>query len=971
MNLFFDMYRNRASLQLFNKHFIFRNIIDGDPDAESPAINAQLVAHIHSLSKNPKEADSVIRNHDPRLLHILDYYADARKANAILVTSILFYEEQGKVLPRHDAIAICNWFLNHEVPDISAEKQMLFNAVKKTFHTAFPRTLSDVPDLLLEKSKHAKVEIRKDDPLHAAIAEIHGRALEQFREHGDAMVEENRLGEIKKIQGVFPGIEDGKPITLNRENRMTLLLLGRIAKRSHLHLQQDDIHNIVLFCAGKLPLAQIDPRRQQIYREVASKLSLFYRSLETLPAEWPRNKDGAPRTSFVDRRRLSRLMAKGDDTSNPAPEDNERPTSMITNLQQVLDIVDRDPRIKVVSFDLMDTLVEWTEKPGNRSVLMDQRMADIINKKFGLSLSKRVTHEFYAKHHSINRKKGWGERKDFKVRDLFKGMIEEIIQENHLTVNPKDAASVADDLENVTYTTQIESMIETPRAKHVLAALKRKGIKIAVYSNTTFSKTFVEKSLEKVGLLSYIDTIFASSETGDLKSESSNNAYAHIRKWQPHYRVDQFLHIGDQEKADYLGPTNYGMQARFYKNPLALKELREHSTGTAGYAKLQYDNLTSRVDADAKDYMERNIPAKDLTPAVREAAQQAYDITRNTYGPAVLHFCKGVIEQLLKDPKRMILCWGRDSFSMFVILKRLIATTPGLSDKIDHKRVQMASVSRKLMQKAGNDANIDYAYPKKKKLPPSEYQGYAKKLDTYLQQLGFHDYEHVTILDSGNTGTGQTILQTIYPKKNIEGQYLYLKRESVDPAAHQKTGYLLQKDTNSTQVHGNKIFLDPESVHFFEDFFNGIFRSNTELATKNGRVSPYEADGKISPSRKLTPVEGAIVDPDTLRKDFQKFSVYHLMKKMVIKGLLDRARLDGIEHQLDPTGKHHLALTEAEAKAKLGTFVEDFVAKRKDALATPHDNLFSLLIRQGRENNVSPAWIKAWKQIGVDEGYDV
>ncbi len=968
MHHFLHAFRTYPSFQFFSGHYVFKN---NDLDSVHTEANthASLTLKIDQLVQNPHQARAVIQNHNPELLGVLDYYTDARQAPMVLAIAILFHEKYGKTLDRTGARTMLNWLFRNDTPKVSENNLELYGNIVETCKTRFPRTFTHVAQLPSPSRKPAVPEAQGDNPLQGIMSDIHSKTLEQFKTHGDAISEELRRKEVAKIQEFFPGIVDGKPVVLHREHRIILLVLGRLAKKMHIPLAEKDILDVIAFCAGKTPASGVSSEKQKLYQAVKDVLLVFQKSLEALPKEWPKNKDGHPRTSIIDRRSISKAIVRQYVENKESTETRNRPIIFIDNLQEVLSVVEKDPRIKVVSFDLMDTLVEWMVKPGNRSNLLDERMAGLVNQQLGLSLSKHAVHELYAKHHTLNREKGWKERKDFKVSDLFKGMVEEIIRENNLTISPRRAAALAEGLEKVTYATQIESMISTPRAKQTLIALKKKGMKIAVYSNTTFSKTFVEQSLAKVGLLPYVDQIFASSETGDLKSESSHRAYAHIRNWQPDLKANQFLHIGDQEKADFIGPTSFGMQARCYKNPLGLKNLRDHSTRSSGYAKAQYDNLVSRVDMGAQDYMERNIPAKDLTPDVRKAAQQAYDITRNIYGPAVLHFCKSVIEQLLKDPKRMILCWGRDSFSMFIILKRLIAITPGLSDKIDHKRIQLASVSRKLMQKAGNDAGANYSYPKKEKMNPSDYQGYAQKLNTYLGQLGFHNYEHITILDSGNTGTGQTILETLYPKKTIEGKYLYLKRNPADPAATHKTGYLLQEDPLANKVHGDKVFLEPESVHFFEDFFNGIFRSNTELGSKNGRVEPYESDERKPRSRRLTPVEGAIVNPDTLKREFRKFSVYHLMKKMVIKGLMDCAQLHDIQGQIDPTNKHHLGLNEAEAKKTLGTFVGDFAQSRKNGIHTRYDNLFSLLVRQAREKNVPPEWVRAWRKIGIDEGW--
>lgn len=966
MRHFLHISRIYSSFQFFSARYVFR---EDEPRSSSTRANVQtsLMPKIEQLVQNPHQIRAVIQNHNPELLGVLDYYTDARQAPMVLAIAILFHEKYGKILDRTSARAMLNWLFRNDIPKVSQDNLELYEDIAQACKTRFPRTFTHVAQLPSPSRKPAVPEVQEDSSLRSIVSDIHGKALEQFKAHGDSVSEALRRQEIEKIQEFFPGIIDGKPVALHREHRITLLVLGRIAKKMRVQLREEDVVGIIAFCAGKTFANGMNPEKQKLYQAVKDMLLIFQKSLEALPKEWPKNKDGHPRTSIVDRRKISKAIVRQYVEIKEATETKERPTIFIDNLQEVLDVVKRDPRIKVVSFDLMDTLVEWMVKPGNRSNLLDKRMAGLVNQQLGLSLSKHAAHELYAKYHELNRKKGWSERKDFKVSDLFKGMVEEIIRENNVTISSRRAAALAEGLEKVTYATQTESMISTPRAKQTLIALKKKGIKIAVYSNTTFSKTFVEQSLAKAGLLPYVDQIFASSETGDLKSESSNRAYAHIRNWQPGLKVNQFLHVGDQEKADFIGPTNFGMQARCYKNPLGLKNLRDHSTNSPEYAKAQYDNLVSRVDMDAQDYMERNIPAKDLTPDVRKAAQQAYDITRNIYGPAVMYFCKSVIEQLLQDPKRLVICLGRDSFSMLVILKRLIAMTPGLSEKIDHKRIQFAAISRKLMNKAGNDADI--TYPNKKKLSPAEYQGYSKKFDAYLRQLGFHDYEHITVLDSGNTGTAQTVLQNLYPKKDISGRYLYLNRKSEDHTAPQKTGYFFQRDPNPGQTHGNSVFLTLESVHFFEDFFNGIFRSNTDLATRNGSVFPYESDEKKLPSRKLTPIEGAIVDPTTLPKDFQKFSVYHLMKKMVIKGLLDRAQLEVIQGQIDPRRKHHLDATEAEAKQKLGDYLEAFIAKRKSGIRDPREPLFDLLIRHGREADVSPEWIRAWKKIGIDEGW--
>ncbi len=106
----------------------------------------------------------------------------------------------------------------------------------------------------------------------------------------------------------------------------------------------------------------------------------------------------------------------------------------------------------------------------------------------------------------------------------------------------------------------------------VIKDLKNKGYKIILFSNTS---SLQEQDLGD--LYNLVDHIYYSYELGYTKSDKES--YQIIEK-ELNCQPEEFLHIGDTLKSDYLKPKSYGWNALYFgesddKDVISIQDLAE------------------------------------------------------------------------------------------------------------------------------------------------------------------------------------------------------------------------------------------------------------------------------------------------------------------------------------------------------------------------------------------------------------
>jgi hypothetical protein len=228
---------------------------------------------------------------------------------------------------------------------------------------------------------------------------------------------------------------------------------------------------------------------------------------------------------------------------------------------------------------------------------------------------------------------------------------------------------------------------------------------------------------------------------------------------------------------------------------------------------------------------------QDLTAC---ATRRLYEVSRDLYAPVLAAFAVAWLDELARRPDSVALCLGRDGLTSFLTARTLLRTSPRRFRGIHPRRVQLAYVSRPLARGAVAEADQ------------------AALLDRYLRGRGAGDGIPLTLVDVGIHGSIQDCLQRIYPRRQVRGRYLVLRRRDGDPHGARKRGFLAELDVaprarlsidaswppppgweaGGTLRGGDPLFLRPRSVRVLEDLWNGVGEAvdGLRVTDRGGRV---------------------------------------------------------------------------------------------------------------------------------------
>jgi HAD superfamily hydrolase (TIGR01662 family) len=102
-----------------------------------------------------------------------------------------------------------------------------------------------------------------------------------------------------------------------------------------------------------------------------------------------------------------------------------------------------------------------------------------------------------------------------------------------------------------------------PQAKETLIAMKQKGFKVGIIANTTISREKdVRKTLQQLGLESYIDFILTSVDAG---CEKPDGRIFSIALRAVGVKASEAVMVGDRVAKDIVGGNRIGMKTILFK----------------------------------------------------------------------------------------------------------------------------------------------------------------------------------------------------------------------------------------------------------------------------------------------------------------------------------------------------------------------------------------------------------------------
>lgn len=484
--------------------------------------------------------------------------------------------------------------------------------------------------------------------------------------------------------------------------------------------------------------------------------------------------------------------------------EEEKHPDKIGDLRDVLKIVRNDPSIKVVSFDLYDTLVQWTSNQGERRGRMDELGSHILRDKYGVAVSETRFNE--ASSRAWNRR--WVEFQEKGVEIDIKETIGWMVDELTTGLSSQRRRQIISDLEKTWYKVELDTAAPMPGALDTLKGLKSLGKKVGLTSNASWSRQHVERVLKSFGLFEYFDSISISIEHGKMKHPSIADFFHH--SWAKlGVKPAEVLHVGDNPWADVAGAKNAGAKTVLYQNPSAFSEIETNEAywkDPALYARRALEFHTKEQNSSAVEYINNLMEKRGIPAAERERlgvmAREVYQKTRDVVGPAYIALADALLTRLSEGKTDLVLALARDGLPLALTQKLLLNLEPERYKGAKPKQIKYLHVSRRFLDRVATEPE------------------FAKRYQAYLRRMGAFDARNVTVTDL-LSGTGKTHegVQKLLPGKNVEGFYMDLHTERTN--AHSFLKETLG-DPSAFLTNDNMLLL-------FEALFSGPLESAQDL----------------------------------------------------------------------------------------------------------------------------------------------
>ena len=208
-----------------------------------------------------------------------------------------------------------------------------------------------------------------------------------------------------------------------------------------------------------------------------------------------------------------------------------------------------DTAIKVVSFDMFDTLVM-------RPFFTPDRLFDFMEAKYSAFLKENNIFDFVKKR--TEAEQVCRAKEKIKNPNFEDCTLDEIY--TTFSTELAYSADICKKLKQFEEETDLELCRPRKSALELMDFARAYGKKIIITTDTYYEKDFIKKILKKCCITEY-DEILVSSELRRLKATGS--IYKLISK---KYDVSKVLHIGDNWQSDTVNARENGLKARFVPN---------------------------------------------------------------------------------------------------------------------------------------------------------------------------------------------------------------------------------------------------------------------------------------------------------------------------------------------------------------------------------------------------------------------
>lgn len=546
----------------------------------------------------------------------------------------------------------------------------------------------------------------------------------------------------------------------------------------------------------------------------------------------------------------------------------------ISNLQEVLGIIDNNPNIKAVSFDLYDTLVQWTEDFWDRFGRYPKRAIKFC-KQAGMNISEKefadVSGQVWSDMWNAHQSKG----DEVPLTQTLTEVVTRLTKTHAITPDARKLLEM--NLAREYYDLELENAVAMPGALETLRGLKDRGVRVCLTSNAAWSQAHVSRVLKRFGLEQYFDAISLSSDIGKMKKPSVTEFFHH--SWDklgvPRRSI---LHVGDNPYDDVVGARNAGALSTHYHNKLAYNRLEiagTRNTNPELYAKTVVSMQEQSTEAATYNWIQSEMERLKIPQNERERvfamAKEMHRQSRDIIAPMYINYSEHMLQELNSGRADGVLCLARDGLPVSVVMKLMARLEPDRYPNIKNEQIKYVLASRGLLMKALKPQNED------EKILGERYM-------TYLKQKGVLSMNNILLADIVSSGTTHQVLRQLLSTKNVRGYYVDAFFAEPDPSRES----FLQ---NSTDIK-EPILTSDTLLLFMESLFNGPNNS-----IKKFRKRDYQGEEIIEPeiSKKELPEH-------VLQRGLSEQSIL-FMNNVAIRGVMDavhirhRSRTAGI---IDP-----------------------------------------------------------------------
>ncbi len=314
-----------------------------------------------------------------------------------------------------------------------------------------------------------------------------------------------------------------------------------------------------------------------------------------------------------------------------------------------------DPRIKAVSFDLFDTLIQRVcAKPEDVFALLEPDVSRLTGHNFPNYQEVRPQAAWLAK---LKRERP---REEVRLAEIYRQLIDMEL------LTPPQAQIVSDwEIE-----TEKRLLIRREQGLRLLAAAKTAGLRILITTDTYLGQPLLEGILQGLGIDGY-QAIYASSE---YREQKYYGGLFEILLKNEGLSAAEVLHIGDNPRSDVEIPSRLGLAALHLS--AAMESFKSHPANISAYAKGFPDSAVPVASLYASICLGLSA-AKVYADGEKKPGPQSqwgglFEIGYGAVGPAVAAFAVWLAKAAKNDGRKTLFFLSRDGWLPKLIFDCLI-----------------------------------------------------------------------------------------------------------------------------------------------------------------------------------------------------------------------------------------------------------------------------------------------------------